>query len=154
MARDLYQGQPPPLGICLLHQRQVPRLLFPLFQGRRTRSTSELAGEGDSARLRTTEEPLPGHACSVQRLQADVPEHEQGRPEMSFSFACTVYYCIISPTLKSSRLKKGVPHLRTGHCMEFLFNLIHLWVGGALGVHVTIISSMNSIHFHDFHEVL
>ena len=86
MARDLYQGQPPPLGICLLHQRQVSRLLFPLFQGRRTRSTSELAGEGDSARLRTTEEPLPRHACSVQRLQADVPEHEQGRPEMSFFF--------------------------------------------------------------------
>lgn len=46
MARDVHQGQPPSLGLCLLHQPQTPWLLLSLFQGGRALTTSELARQG------------------------------------------------------------------------------------------------------------
>lgn len=66
LAEDVYGRQPQAISIRLLHQSQVCRLLLPLFQSRRARETSQLAGESDSSGLRVATKPLSGHAGVVQ----------------------------------------------------------------------------------------
>lgn len=94
MARDVYQGQPTALGIFVLYQQQIPWLFLPVLQGGRALSSAKLAGQGDSAGLRATEEPLPGHAGTLQWLQADVHQHAS-RPQVSGWLYSVLFYHFI-----------------------------------------------------------
>lgn len=145
MARDIYQGQSSSLGICLLHQPQTPWLLLSLLQGGRALTTPELARQGNPPGLRAAEEPLSGHAGSVQWIQVDVHQHAESS-EVNESPVCTVYYFYFYLFCSAMGYSSRKSVSNTTMCIAFSFlsrvlsvlcllNLIHLsgrW--GAMGI--------------------
>ena len=79
MAHHLHRSQPQAQHVRLLPQRQVPRLLLPVLQGRADGPLEQLARESDPQRFRAQGEQVPGHARAEERVQAVVCESRTGR---------------------------------------------------------------------------
>jgi len=76
MVDHVHRCQPQPVDLRLLPGHQASWVLLPLLQG-----VTELQGQrvddpGDSPRVRAAQQPVPGHAGSLQRFQVAVPKRD------------------------------------------------------------------------------
>lgn len=76
MVDHLHRCEPEPVYLRVLLGYEAPGVFLPLLQGISQLQSHWMDDPSHPACVRVDEEPVPGHAGALQRLQAAVPERD------------------------------------------------------------------------------